>query len=173
MKKTIIFIVLFLCLSFDASAQIRACGYFDGYWSEWTNLGAEIHGNYDGFIIYLKKEGPWEHRFKFDINFMSFPDKKQRKKDIKANKWYVFSGTVEYYVSAEYPSALSNFRQNKGPLFISAKAKNGRPSTKEKSIATIKIAAFKDRPKTYNIFFDDVAIAIDLGDHYFPGQYFK
>lgn len=173
MKKIFIILCLLFCASYSSSAQIKACGYFDGYWSKWANLNAEVHGNYDGFIIYLENEGPWEYRFKFTINFMSFPERKQRKKDIKENKWYEFSGIVEYYVTDNYPSIISIFRANKGPMFAPLKLKNGQTAKKVKSRATIKIAAFKDRPKTYNIFFDNVALGIDMGNGYFPGQDFK
>ena len=175
MKKIILIISLLLCISFNCAANIKTCGHFDGYWSDWEEeeTGIKIHGNYDGFIIYLDKEGPWEYRFKFQINNMIFPDKKQRKKDIKANTYYTFTGTVEYYITDNYPNILKLFRAAKGPLFAPAKLDNGRPTKKVTRRATIKIAPFKDHPECYNIWFDGVGFGISLNGSYFPNVKYK
>ena len=175
MKKFIVIIFALLCVSFGASAKIGAAVYFDGYWSEWKHFGSgeELHGNYDGFVIYIKKEGIWNYRFKFKIDNMTFPNKKQRKKDIKANKWYEFTGTVEYYITDNYPTVLKLFRDAKGPMFAPAKLDNGRPTKKITSKAKIKIAAFKDLPEVYNIWFDGVGFGIDFNGASFPNQKFK
>ena len=163
MKKFIFIFSLLFCISFNSSAQIRINGYFDGYWATWVNAPeAQIYGSYDGFIIHTKEEGPWNYRFKFDIDNFKVPDKKQRKKDIKNDTWYTFTGTVEYYISDDNPSILQNFRNNKGPVFIAAKLKNGRPTKKIRSRATIKVAPFKDVPTVYNIWFDNVGVGINL-----------
>lgn len=171
MKKKIFIILALLFVTTKVFSQRSLSAYFDGYWSDWKQLGtAEIfHGNYDGFMLYLEKEGPWNYRFKFTVDNMTFPDKKQRKKDIKENKWYVFSGTVEYYITDNYLTILSLFRAAKGPMFAPAKLENGRPTKKITSKATIKVAPFKDLPRTYNIFFDNVGVGITLDGSYFPG----
>ena len=175
MKKFLFLLFILSCISFESFAQMRYSGYFDGYWSEWKQFGPndKIKGNYDGFILYEASEGPWEYRFKFTIHNFKVPNKKQRKKDIKAGKHYEFSGTVEYYVTNKYPSVLSIFRASKGAMFAPVKLKDGSLSKKKISKATIKIAPFKDLPKTYNIWFDDVAFAIDLGTIYFPNVKFE
>ena len=175
MKKVIFIVYLLLCVSFNALGQIKTCAYFDGYWSEWRPESSvvKIKGNYDGFILYLEKEGPWNYRFKFTIDNMFFPNKKQRKKDIKEGNFYEFTGTVEYYITDDYPTILELFRKNKGALFAPAKLENGRPTKKVTSRATIKVAAFKDLPKDYNIWFDRVAFGISLGTLYFPNVKFK
>lgn len=170
MKKKFFIILALLFMTTNAFSQNSLSAYFDGYWSDWKNLGTAeiIHGNYDGFMIYLQEEGPWEYRFKFTVDNMTFPNKKQRKEDVKNGKWYVFSGTVEYYICDDYPTVLSIFRAAKGPLFAPAKLKNGRPTKKITSKATIKIKAFKDLPRTYNIFFDNVGLGVTLSGC-FPG----
>ena len=178
MKKKFFIILALLFMTTNAFSQdvdIYTCAYFDGYWSEWNNigLGGKIKGNYDGFIIYLDSEGPWEYRFKFTIDNMAFPNKKQRNKDIKNGNYYVFSGTVEYYISDDEPSALENFRKKRGPYFVPAKLPNGRPTKKITSKATIKIAPFKNLPETYNIHFDKVGFGINLNGRYFPGLKFE
>ncbi len=168
MKKAIFIISLLFCVSFNSSAQIYCSGYFDGYWSDWKSMGTgtKIKGGYDGFIIYLDKEGPWNYRFKFTIDNYNVPDKKQRKKDIKEDRWYVFSGTVEYYVTDKYPTILSIFRESKGPMLAPAKLDNGKPTRKITSKATIKIAAFKKSPQIYNIWFDNVGLGLNLNHTY-------
>ena len=45
--------------------------------------------------------------------------------------------------------------------------KGQMPCVKRTVQATIKIAPYKDHPKVYNIWFEDVAMAIDLGNMYF------
>lgn len=174
MKKAIFIFILFFCISFDSLAQLKGAGYFDGYWSNWVPMGdAKIHGNYDGFILYVDTEGPWEYRFKLTVNNMVFPNKKQRKKDIKDGKWYEFTGTVEFYTTNAYPTILSIFRAQKGIMFAPAKLKDGRSSIKMTSRAKIKIAPFKDLPEVYNIWFDNVGVGIDLNGQYFPNVEFK
>ena len=81
MKKIIIFLSLLFCITFDGNAQIRFNAYFDGYWAQWFDANnAQIYGNYEGFVIHTKEEGPWNYRFKFTIDNFNVPDKKQRKK---------------------------------------------------------------------------------------------
>ena len=58
-------------------------------------------------------------------------------------------------------------------MFAPAKLDNGRPTKKVTKKATIKIAPFKDRPQTYNIWFENVGFAINLNDTYFPGVEYK
>ena len=117
MKKFVFVIFILLNNVFNSSAQIYLNAFIDFIWGEWKPISSEIviDGNYDGFIIYSKKEGPWNYRFKFTIDDMTFPIKKQRKKDIKDGKWYEFEGSVEYYISDDYPNAYSMFKENKGP----------------------------------------------------------
>lgn len=165
MKKFVAIFALLLCASISSSAQIKSAAYFDGYWTSWgTTNDTAIYGSYEGFIVHPKSDGPWDYPFKFTINNFYVPNKKQRKKDIKSKKWYSFSGTVEYYISDDFPSALHAFRTYKRPYFVKAKLPNGRPTKKIKSRATIKVAAFKDVPTVYNIYYDNVGLAIDLNN---------
>lgn len=172
MKKVILLIALLCCISVNCNAQISLCAYFDKHWSSWVTGNAQIKGNYDGFIIYSQSEGPWNYRFKFTIDNFKVPNKKQRKKDIKKGEFYTYKGTVEYYTSYNFPSALSIFREAKGPAFCPAKLNSGIPAKKITSRATIKVAPFKRLPKTYNIWYDNVALGIDLEALYFRGTVF-
>lgn len=153
--------------AFSQTAKFGVSCYFDGYWSKWLMAEACVYGGYSGFIIYFDDEGKWNYRFKFTIDDMKFPNRKQRKKDIKNNKFYEFVGTVEYYISDDFPSMLSVFRKHKRFYLLPAKLDNGRPTKKVTSKAVFKVQAFKDLPRVYNMWFDDVGIAIDLGSVYF------
>lgn len=168
MKKFLLLVSLLFCLSLSSSAQIQFSAYFDGFWSPWTEVAnARVYGNYEGFVVHTVSEGPWDYRFKFTINNFKVPNKKQRKKDLKAKRYYEFSGTVEYYISDIYPSALSAFRDHKGPHLLPSKNKRGYPAKKITSKATIRVAPFKDYPRLYNIWYDNVAIGIYLNTTYF------
>lgn len=168
MKKFILIVSILLGLSLNSSAQIQFSAYFDGFWSPWIDAAdARVYGNYEGFVIHTAAEGPWDYRFKFTIHDFKVPNKKQRKKDIKENRYYEFTGTVEYYISDIYPSALEAFRDNKGVKLLPSKNRRGNPAKKITSKATIRVAPFKDVPRTYNIWYDKVAIGIDLNTTYF------
>ena len=168
MKKIIFIFFLLFCISFDSSAQIKFSAYFDGFWSPWQPAyEARVYGNYEGFVIHSDDEGPWNHRFKFTIHNFKVPNKKQRKKDIKSKRFYEFTGTVEYYTTDLCPSALMAFRERKGVYLLPSTQRKGRPSKKVISKAIIKVAPFKDYPRVYNIWYDNVAIGIDLNTIYF------
>lgn len=172
MKKVLFTFCFLLFAANNSWGQISFAAYFDGYWSSWVPADAKIKGDYDGFIIYSESEGPWNYRFKFIVDNFKIPNKKQRKKDIKKGNFYTFTGTVEYYVSFSHPSALSIFRESRNATFCPAVLSSGLPAKKITSKATIKVAPFKKLPKVYNIWYDNVAIAIDLGTTYFPGKVF-
>lgn len=169
--KKILMTMLLALVCIVATAQIKLCGYFGGYWSEWRYAStAKIYGGYNGFIIYDSSDGPWYPYFKFTISNYYIPsDKGIRKNNIKNNSWYEFSGTVEYYISDDYLSAYENFKKKSGPSFVAPKPfqDKGRPVKKITSRARIKIAPFKDHPRVYNIWFDKVGLGIDLNDIHF------
>lgn len=169
MKKIIMTMILVL-VCIVATAQIKTCCYFDGYWSDWQYSNSVIRGGYNGFMIYKSSDGPWYPLFKFIINNYYIPsDKETRKNNITYNRWYEFSGTVEYYISDDFTSAYQCFKKNGGPHFVRSKYYQdlGMPVKKITSRATIKIAPFKDHPKVYNIWFDNVALGIDLDTLHF------
>lgn len=159
---------MFFCVANTSWSQISFSVYFDGFWSPWiTSSEAQVYGNYESFVVYTDADGPWNYRFKFTIHDFKVPTKKQRKKDLKDNKYYEFSGTVEYYVSDENPTILETYRKKKGPCFIDAKSDNGWPTRKVVSRAKIRVHPFKDYPRIYNIWFDNVALGISLNKTYF------
>lgn len=175
-KNFILKIVLFAIFSFNVfatkaqyySKDIGLCVHFDKYWSDWEYADADdlkIEGNYFGFILYNKKDGPWNYMFKFTIdrhvNNVN-PDKKTKKKHRKEDLWYTYTGFVEYYICDDYPSIYDVFSRHKAARFVPKVLESGRPTKKVVSRATIKIAPYKKNPQTYNIWFDNVGLAISL-----------
>ena len=91
MKKLIVFISLLMSISCTCSAQIKLAGYFDGFWSSWgEDSRTQVYGNYEGFIIHTQEDGPWNYRFKFEIDNFNVPNKKQRKKTLKKRNGMCF-----------------------------------------------------------------------------------
>ncbi len=170
MKRYILTFIALCCWGI-AQAQISLSAYFDGYWSDWKSCAQtiKIHGEYGGFIIYDQEEGPWSHFFKFTINNFCIPDKDTRKSNLKNDKWYEYSGTVEYYICDDYPTAYSVFKSSKAPVFVteSWSKKTERPIKKITSPAKIKIRPYKDHPEVYNIWYDNVGLGISLNGDYF------
>ena len=160
------------------NAQIQTSSWHDGYWGEWRRHTSRIHpsynkyklyGNYSGFIVYNNGDHPSEFIFKFQINTFDFiePTKKIKKQMIKLNKWYEYSGEVEYYVTEKYPTITAVLRTYGFPYFSNNSGSAGNPCVKRTANATIKIAPYKDHPECYNIYFDDVAVAITLDGVHF------
>ncbi len=170
MKKILILTVLLFFFQ-NSSAQ-SLCLYRDGFWGNWSEVGssARFYGNYSGFMIYNSSVGQWDWGFKFQISGFSIPPKKARKQRIKNNQWYEYKGTVEYFISDDYPNYYAYVKGSTYPKFIAAESftkQNGRPVKKIVVPATIKIAPYKDHPRVYNIYFQNVGIAISMGDTYF------
>ncbi len=175
---------LFIAIVFVASSslikgQIKTCGYYDGYWSEWKNGYCEsvwggidytlpyekVNGNYSGFCIHQGGAHPSEYSFKFQISNYIEPTKKVKKEHLKSNQWFEYRGIVEYYVDDECPTAKAIIKACYGHYPCLRPTQAG--AKKRTANATIKIAPYKDHPKVYNIWFEDVGVGIDLGTLYF------
>lgn len=174
MKKIFAFLFLSIEISITANAQISTCAYYNGYWGQWKSHTTRyssfppsfeygMRGNYFGFIIYKRGNHPSEYFFKFQIDSYIEPDKKTKKEMLKNNKWYVFSGTVEYYVTESY-STIESILKEYGFPYFSSKGKSGEPCAKRVAKAKIQIAPYKDHPRVYNIWFDGVGVGIDMED---------
>lgn len=85
-------------------------------------------------------------------------DKKERKRHLKNNEWYHYSGTVEYYVNDAYPTAEDLAKDC--CLVIPNPRTDKSPCVKRQAKCTIKIAPYKKSPEVWNIYFDDIGIAI-------------
>ena len=163
-------LVAIMTILLPVSAQISTCSWHDGYWGKWIQqYSCSILGNYTGFIIYKNYKHPSNYFFQFDIPSYEYiePTKKIKKEMLKQRKWYEYHGTVEYYVTEQYPTITSVLKTFEFPTFDCDSGSDGNPCVKRTANATIKIAPYKDHPRCYNIYFDDVVVAIDLGSAHF------
>lgn len=96
--------------------------------------------------------------FSFQIPNFRLPDKKQRKEHLKSGQFFTFYGTVEYYVNDEYPTAEMLAKNDR--LVIPNPRRDTTPTVKRRASCEIKIAPFKKEPEVWNLFFDNIAIAI-------------
>ena len=173
MKRLFVIITLTL-LAIATKAQIRTCAYYDGYWGKWKDQWLpslfssspekfyyDLYGNESGFIVYNKGDHPSDYVFKFQINNYVKPSKQQIKDHYKRNDWYEYNGTVEYFVVESAPTIKEILKKWGFPIYHDWSTRN-EPIAKRVANATIKIAPYKKHPELYNIWFDDVAIGIQL-----------
>ena len=170
MKKIFVTFLALVAFPLCALAQLSTNIYYNGYWGEWKKQyytytkqsWYQIYGNYSGFIIYYSLDHPSEHLLKFQIDSYRTPSKEERKNHRKNNIWYEYTGIVEYSVNSDYPTIKDALKS----AYTFPCVKNG-DGYKKTARATIKIAPYKDYPQVYNIWFEDVGIAIDLGAQHF------
>lgn len=157
MKK--IFVSLFLIFSFIniVSGQKIAFNY-KGEWSQWEFLrGLTISRYNDCSGLILKTNGGLK-AFSFRINNFRFPDKKERKEHEKSGQPFYFHGTVEYYVNNVLPTASDIAKKC---WLIAPSPRNEQvPPTLKRSSCEIRILPFKKEPEIWNIFFDNIGIAV-------------
>jgi hypothetical protein len=171
MKKILIVVFLLTAIPLYALAQLSTNVYYDGYWGEWKKQyytyskqsWYQIYGNYSGFIIYYASNHPSKYLFKFQINSYRVPSKEEIKNHRKNDIWYEYTGTVEYSVNSSYPTIKDALKSTYNFPCVT----NG-DGYKRTVNAEIRIAPYKDHPKAYNIWFEDIGIAIDLGTSSFP-----
>lgn len=164
--------LLFTAMLFG-NAQNIAFSY-KGDWSSWQPLsksgfswdsstwgGDELqfsaYTDMSGFIF--KSHGGREI-FKFQITNFRLPSKEERKRHLKDKEPYIYYGTVDYYVNDYYPTAEELAKNNR--LVIPDPRNDQTPSVMRHTICEIKINPYKDNPQTYNIFFDNIGIAVDV-----------
>lgn len=176
---------------FNATAQatftkpLNLSYYYDGYWSTWLGYGGSfstVHakGTFDGFCLYYYNNHPSEYFFKFYIsnpsNYSEYEIKQiyKSKWDFKGKGWLEYSGIVEYYVTDDYPtikSQLKAIQQGKlqwgwigGDYNRKDNKKFGGIAVKRTAQARIVIQPFKLKHnwRCYNIYFDDVAIGLEV-----------
>lgn len=141
-------------------ADIALTCSVNNYWNSWEQAsGVGVYGNYSGFSISYYGASNWDWFFKFHIDNYREPSKDEIKRHLKDKSWYVYSGTVEYYVTDKYPTIEAVMRAT-GAHLLPPNGSDHR--VKRTARATIKIEPYKKKPKVYNIYFDGVGYAIDL-----------
>lgn len=185
MKRVLnVIFMLLLLTNVKAQPYFQTCAYVHGYWTQWENKAysdsyqykfSARKNDYNETFCGLQFAGyysdEWNWFLKIDmINYVK-PDKKEIKLHFKKNIWYEYSGTVEYYVSDEYPTIEKILEYNKFP-FIDPTYRSKGTVVKRKTKATIKIAPYKKTPRVFNIIFDGCGIAFDWGNLPFDKKYF-
>lgn len=168
MKKLIV--IMWTILSSLTAEAATWNFYYDGFWHEWVPITTAINGSWNDLIFYYPAEGIENYQLRVVIdNPQVMPDIKQRKVMIKNNQWIEFSGTVEYFVCDDYPTAydvFKNYRIGYERAFIyhnfRDKDWNRRPTKRVKKKATIRIAPFKKNIETFNIWWENVGLGISL-----------
>ena len=163
---------MIVVMSCEFTSAQAFCFCYKGAWSEWTveyshfsskesvmrhfiSLYGNVYGasDYSGFSF--KKYGVTYFKFTIDYPFKVAP-KKVRKEHLKKGEWYVYSGTVEYYVNDAYPTAQEIAKYNH---FVMPDPRlDVTPCVKRTCNATIKIAPYKKHPECYNIWFDGIGV---------------
>ena len=166
MKKTLslFFVILFSTVFSTAGFCQRAfesTTLINGYWGDWQlQTYYNLRGSLDDFIIVDKYSHPSDYilRIKID-NFSIETDKNEIKRRIKSKDYYKYTGTVEYYANSTYPdfkSQLHNWPYAGAPgATFSGVIQRIRN-------AKINIQPYRKNPSVYNIYFDNIGIAINL-----------
>lgn len=158
--KKILCVLLFMCSTpLVFSQDFTYSTNISNLWGDWnTAYHARLNGKYDDLIVTSNSYNhPSEYIARIKLNnFKIEEDKKERKRRIKANEWYVYEGTITIKVEGE--EDLLYFVK----IFPNYGSYHFSRETEKTYKATIKIAPYEKSPKTYNIFFEDYGIAISI-----------
>lgn len=169
MKKVLSFLLFIFVYVNGFSQDISFNTLIDGYWGSWkTYSEVPLYGSYSQLLIY--NGHPSNFSWRMTINDYYQPTKQQIKEHNKTNTWFEYKGVIEYYISDEYPDARSQLL-DEGMLCVCPwnhdTSKGQTPCVKRTSNCIIKIAPYKDHPRCYSIYFENVGFGIDLGNGHF------
>jgi len=185
----ILFLIIVMFTSNSMYSQyIGVNYYYQGVWNGWRGNKYmnmyHLYGNRNGLRVYEDGKRPADFFFRFWITDYSIPNKKDIKTHYKTNTKWIYKGYVEYYICDVYPTFEDCLRELQRPLYKEdtewssyqeklsvIKANKIRKTGSFSSIgykkvtkpAEIWILPYKKYPKVYNIWFDNVGYAIDLG----------
>lgn len=163
MRRSLILLLLTVSTTaFGQNFSYNKC--INGLWGNWEQppyrtFVYKLTGDkdlYNEFIICA----PYEHPSKYIMKVTMFgqvveKDKKKRKEALKSKTWYEYPAMVEYYTL----NMADRFKDVIGrwPL-------DGYNTDFEKHYvpATVKIAPYKDKPDSYNVWFEDYGLALKL-----------
>lgn len=173
MKRLFLFLLVAM-LSFTANA-IGFNFWYDNCWHGWVTSTSDGTGSWNDFKIYYRSEGISNYVIRVTIDNPILPDLKERKRMMKENQWMEFTGTIEYFICDDYPTAYDIWKKRdhgwargalRGDGFISYVYHdlqwNERPTKRIKKSATIRIAPFKKNIEAYNIWWDNVGLGISF-----------
>ena len=182
-------LVLFLFVSHTTYTQyVGVSYYFQGVWNGWEGNDSpynyQLYGSKHGYRVMKYGKRNADFFFRFWITDYITPNKKEIKQHFKTKTNWIYNGYVEYYVCDVYPTFEDCLKELHRPLYEEdtqwssyqdklavIKANKIRKTgsftpigyKKVTKPAVIWIMPYKKYPKVYNIFFDNVGYAIDLG----------
>ena len=192
--KKLFLLIFFLGVSNHLFSQIEIIGnevrfslYRNNYWGDWrTESGIRISGTLDDFIVYSRySDHPSDYFFRLKIYGFTMPTKKELKNHIKTKTWWEYSGYVEYYVCDVYPTLFDCFKSKnrlikkydiedsdyekklsalRASKMLKGESFNPIGLSRQRKSARIRIGPYKKIPNIYNIFIDNVGIALDLNE---------
>lgn len=158
---------IILVCTFSANAQWKQSFSYRGDWSSWQSEYGEISHYVDDSGIILKTSGGQPY-FRFQITNYTPPTKKELKEHLKTGEWFEYSGIVEYSVNDSYPTAEALARASR--FVIPNPRYDNTPTVTRKTTCRIRIQPYKKLPANYNVFFDNIGVAIDISGMSFQGQ---
>ena len=149
-----------LCFAQEVTFNYR------GYWSKWERAIGEVSAYQDGSGLILSVNG--NTYFKFMISNYTPPTRAEIDRHREQNQWFEYYGTVDYYVNDSYPTAED---LAKSCCFVIPNAREDlTPSVMRHASARIRVEPYKNNPKNYNIFFDNIGVAVGVKGLEFKGQ---
>lgn len=165
--KVLLLVVFIAANPFNLFAQWQEAFSYKGDWSSWRSGSGSIFHYQDDSGILLKNAGGQTY-FRFQINNYVPPSKESIKKHYKNNQWYEYTGTVEYYVNDTYPNAEAIAKASH--FVIPNSRTDVTPSVMRKTTCRIRIEPYKKLPSNYNIYFDNIGVAISISGINFQGE---
>lgn len=165
----IAFILALILNSYNSyiSAEWSQSFNYRGEWSSWNKEYGRIFHYEDESGIILKTDGGLKY-FEFKITNYVAPTKKQLKEHLKSGEWFEYTGVVKYCVNDNYPNAESLAKAN---LFVMPSPRTDvTPTVMRETTCIIRVQPYKKLPSTYNVFFDEIGVAIDISGVTFSKQ---
>ena len=173
--KLFLVIVTYL-LGIGNAFPIRTAYGMDGYWSSWNFSLLEVTGSMRNFVLFNGSDHPSIFLLRWKADNYTKPSKKEIKEHIKSDSWFEYTGTVEYWVSEEYPTIKDVLKKKQGSLVTNPDSGYGNSQSsgrKVKRTATAKMMCqfYKNGYiKNINLFFDNIGYGIGC-DSYSSGFY--
>lgn len=101
-KLLLVIVISFLGIGDAVSQQFAYL--IDGYWSNWEYKGVTAGGSLRNLVVFYSDEHPSIFELKWKADNYTKPSQKEIKEYIKKDAWFEYTGTVEYWVSEQYPT---------------------------------------------------------------------
>ena len=159
--KKYLFILLFVFSGVRVYSQVECeVSYaveLNSVWGAWSQTYRDYYyGSFREFVHIGERRHPSEYIWKLELKDYVHPTKSEIKKHYKNKEWWTYEGILEFFVTDEYPDAVSQLKKN-GDLFVAPwlhdVSKGQTPCVKKTIPVEVKIAPYKDYPHCYNIHF--------------------